>query len=102
DGARGHLPPGLEVLPAARSPVPLLVAGLAQQTPAWIGEHMDGCLAYPGTPAWRPSCRRLALPDGVQSLSSGSSMPMLKPPAASLSREVGMIGLLRSDRAQAA
>ncbi len=51
DGARGHLPPGLEVLPAARSPVPLLVAGLAQQTPAWIGEHMDGCLAYPGTPA---------------------------------------------------
>ncbi|MCM3108907.1 hypothetical protein M3578_20260, partial [Bacillus velezensis] len=51
DGARGHLPPGLEMLPAARSPVPLLVAGLAQQTPAWIGEHMDGCLAYPGTPA---------------------------------------------------
>ncbi|KVN54577.1 TIGR03571 family LLM class oxidoreductase [Burkholderia sp. BCCIQ04A] len=51
DGARGHLPPGLEVLPAARSPVPLLVAGLAQQTPAWIGEYMDGCLAYPGTPA---------------------------------------------------
>lgn len=51
DGARGHLPPGLEVLPAARSPVPLLVAGLAQQTPAWIGEHMDGCLAYPGSPA---------------------------------------------------
>jgi len=50
DGARGHLPPGLDVLPAARSPVPLLVAGLAQQTPAWIGEHMDGCLAYPGTP----------------------------------------------------
>ena len=51
DGARAHLPPGLDVLPAARSTVPLLVAGLAQQTPAWIGEHMDGCLAYPGTPA---------------------------------------------------
>ncbi|WP_261537903.1 LLM class oxidoreductase [Burkholderia multivorans] len=51
DGARAHLPPGLDVLPAARTPVPLLVAGLAQQTPAWIGEHMDGCLAYPGSPA---------------------------------------------------
>ncbi|AIO39964.1 luciferase-type oxidoreductase, family protein [Burkholderia cenocepacia] len=51
DGARRQLPPGLDVLPAARSPVPLLVAGLAQQTPEWIGEHMDGCLAYPGTPA---------------------------------------------------
>ncbi|WP_175839641.1 LLM class oxidoreductase [Burkholderia contaminans] len=50
DGARGHLPPGLDVLPAARTLLPLLVAGLAQQTPAWIGEHMDGCLAYPGTP----------------------------------------------------
>lgn len=61
DGARGHLPPGLDVLPAARTPIPLFVAGLAQQTPAWIGAHLDGCLAYPGTPtdhqhrvaAWR-------------------------------------------------
>ncbi|MDR8728978.1 LLM class oxidoreductase [Burkholderia pseudomultivorans] len=51
DGALAHLPPGLDVLPAPRTPVPLLVAGLAQQTPAWIGEHMDGCLAYPGAPA---------------------------------------------------
>ncbi|RQP29440.1 LLM class oxidoreductase [Burkholderia ubonensis] len=51
DGARGHLPPGLDVLPAARTPIPLFVAGLAQQTPAWIGAHLDGCLAYPGTPA---------------------------------------------------
>jgi luciferase-type oxidoreductase len=50
DGARGHLPPGLEVLPHVAAPLPLLVAGLAQQTPAWIGEHLDGCLAYPGTP----------------------------------------------------
>ena len=41
--------------------LPLFVAGLAQQQPAWIGQHMDGCLAYPGTPqdhaqrvaAWR-------------------------------------------------
>ncbi|WP_321871028.1 TIGR03571 family LLM class oxidoreductase [Burkholderia ubonensis] len=51
DGARGHLPPGLDVLPVARTPIPLFVAGLAQQTPAWIGAHLDGCLAYPGTPA---------------------------------------------------
>jgi len=61
DGAPSRLPPGLEVLPRLDAPLPLLVAGLAQQTPAWIGEHMDGCLAYPGTPddharrvaAWR-------------------------------------------------
>ena len=51
DGARGSLPAGVEILPAMRTPLPLLVAGLAQQTPAWIGTHMDGCLAYPGTPA---------------------------------------------------
>ncbi|MGU7782797.1 TIGR03571 family LLM class oxidoreductase [Burkholderia sp. PU8-34] len=51
DGAHGHLPPGIDVLPAARTPVPLLVAGLAQQTPEWLGAHLDGCLAYPGTPA---------------------------------------------------
>lgn len=59
-GALGSLPDGLEVLPRAPAP-PLLVAGLAQQTPAWIGAHMDACLAYPGAPddharrsaAWR-------------------------------------------------
>lgn len=50
DGANGHLPEGMAVLPASTSPLPLLVAGLAQQSPAWIGNHMDGCLAYPGTP----------------------------------------------------
>ncbi|TCW85413.1 LLM class flavin-dependent oxidoreductase [Burkholderia sp. SRS-46] len=61
DGARGHLPPGIDVLPAPGTPLPLLVAGLAQQTPEWIGANLDGCLAYPGTPddhlrraaAWR-------------------------------------------------
>ncbi|SSW65705.1 TIGR03571 family LLM class oxidoreductase [Achromobacter agilis] len=61
EGAPSRLPPGLEVLPRLDAPLPLLVAGLAQQTPGWIGEHMDGCLAYPGTPgdharraaAWR-------------------------------------------------
>jgi luciferase-type oxidoreductase len=51
DGARGHLPPGVEVLPAPGPPIPLLVAGLAQQTPEWVGANMDGCLAYPGSPA---------------------------------------------------
>ncbi|QXI36744.1 TIGR03571 family LLM class oxidoreductase [Pseudomonas xantholysinigenes] len=61
DGANGHLPEGLAVLPSTTTPLPLLVAGLAQQSPAWIGANMDGCLAYPGTPddhqrrvaAWR-------------------------------------------------
>jgi len=61
DGANGHLPEGLAVLPGTVSPLPLLVAGLAQQSPAWIGSNLDGCLAYPGTPddhgrrvaAWR-------------------------------------------------
>jgi len=60
DGAQSSLPPGLKVLPRVEAP-PLLVAGLAQQSPAWIGENMDGSLAYPGTPddharrvaAWR-------------------------------------------------
>jgi luciferase-type oxidoreductase len=51
DGARGRLPPGVEVLPAPDTPIPLLVAGLAQQTPEWAGTNMDGCLAYPGSPA---------------------------------------------------
>jgi luciferase-type oxidoreductase len=50
-GAHGNLPAGLEVLPQPSEPLPLLVAGLAQQTPEWLGSHMDGCLAYPGTPA---------------------------------------------------
>lgn len=56
-----QLPPGVRVLPAPEGRLPLLVAGLAQQTPAWLGAQMDGCLAYPGTPddhaqraaAWR-------------------------------------------------
>ncbi|OAE51621.1 LLM class oxidoreductase [Achromobacter insolitus] len=61
EGPQARLPDGLDVLPRVESPLPLLVAGLAQQTPSWVGEHMDGCLAYPGTPedharrvaAWR-------------------------------------------------
>jgi len=61
EGAAANLPQGLDVLPTDGPALPLFVAGLAQQQPAWIGQHMDGCLAYPGTPqdhaqrvaAWR-------------------------------------------------
>jgi luciferase-type oxidoreductase len=45
-----RLPPGIRLLPKPAAPLPLLVAGLAQQSPAWIGAQMDGWLAYPGTP----------------------------------------------------
>lgn len=40
----------LEILPKANSPK-MLVAGLAQQTPEYIGEHLHGWLAYPGIPS---------------------------------------------------
>ncbi|CAD0333371.1 TIGR03571 family LLM class oxidoreductase [Xanthomonas hortorum] len=43
-------PEGIEILPRPSHELPLLVAGLAQQRPEWIGTHMDGWLAYPGTP----------------------------------------------------
>lgn len=46
----GKLPAEISVLPCPQAPLPLLVAGLAQQTPEWVGQHMDGWLAYPGTP----------------------------------------------------
>ncbi|WP_160109311.1 TIGR03571 family LLM class oxidoreductase [Pseudomonas izuensis] len=46
----GRLPDGARLLPEREQPFPLLVAGLGQQSPAWIGQHMDGWLAYPGTP----------------------------------------------------
>nr|WP_314541804.1 TIGR03571 family LLM class oxidoreductase [uncultured Massilia sp.] len=60
-GGAADLPGGLALLPRQASPLPLLVAGLAQQNPNWIGAHMDACLAYPGAPdehvrrvaAWR-------------------------------------------------
>ena len=45
-----RLPAGIRLLPKPAAPLPLLVAGLAQQSPAWIGAQMDGWLAYPGTP----------------------------------------------------
>lgn len=50
-GGQSRLSGGLELLPRLSAPLPLLAAGLAQQSPAWIGGHMDGCLAYPGAPA---------------------------------------------------
>ncbi|MFK3681386.1 TIGR03571 family LLM class oxidoreductase [Pseudomonas sp. NPDC088890] len=53
------LPEQIEVLPRPAQPLPLLVAGLAQQSPAWVGEHLDGWLAYPGTP--QEHVRRAAL-----------------------------------------
>jgi luciferase-type oxidoreductase len=50
DWGAASLPDTIELLPRPNAPLPLLAAGLAQQTPQWIGQHMDGCLAYPGTP----------------------------------------------------
>jgi luciferase-type oxidoreductase len=60
DGAHALLPfgRGLDVLPRLQQPLPLLAAGLAQQTPDWISANMDGCLAYPGPPD--DHARRLA------------------------------------------
>ena len=50
DWGTAHLPAGIRLLPRPATRLPLLMAGLAQQSPAWIGEQMDGWLAYPGTP----------------------------------------------------
>lgn len=50
DWGAARLPDGLRILPEPSSPLPLLAAGLAQQRPEWIGEHLDGWLAYPGKP----------------------------------------------------
>ncbi|MEG1115521.1 MAG: LLM class flavin-dependent oxidoreductase, partial [Janthinobacterium sp.] len=37
DWGETRLPPGIRLLPPPAAPLPLLVAGLAQQSPAWIG-----------------------------------------------------------------
>ncbi|MBB3103216.1 TIGR03571 family LLM class oxidoreductase [Azomonas macrocytogenes] len=47
---RGRLPEGARLLPESAERAPLLAAGLAQQSPAWIGAQLDGWLSYPGTP----------------------------------------------------
>ncbi|MDP5253805.1 MULTISPECIES: TIGR03571 family LLM class oxidoreductase [unclassified Vibrio] len=44
-----QLPGELKILPKFEE-IPIYVAGLAQQSPEWVGEHVDGWLAYPGTP----------------------------------------------------
>jgi luciferase-type oxidoreductase len=49
-GRDASWPDGIQLLPRPAQPIPLLVAGLAQQSPQWVGQHMDGSLAYPGTP----------------------------------------------------
>lgn len=59
DWGATQLPAGIEIVPRPHAPLPLLVAGLAQQNPAWVGQHMDGWLAYPGTPD--DHVRRVAL-----------------------------------------
>lgn len=49
-GQKDHLmSSGMKLLPEAPF-TPMLVAGLAQQTPQWVGSNMEGWLAYPGTP----------------------------------------------------
>lgn len=45
----GVIPPGVELLPKpATGAIPLIVTGSSRQTPAWIAEHADGWLSYPG------------------------------------------------------
>ncbi|WP_258286949.1 LLM class flavin-dependent oxidoreductase [Stenotrophomonas maltophilia] len=51
EGAAAHLPQGLDVLPADGPALPLFVAGLAQQQPAWIGQHMGWLPGLPGRAA---------------------------------------------------
>jgi luciferase-type oxidoreductase len=51
DWGKSVLPPGVRLLPCPQQQsLPLLVAGLAQQRPEWVGQHLDGWLAYPGAP----------------------------------------------------
>lgn len=50
DQSQAQLNAGQKILPEV-SRYPIYVAGLAQQSPQWVGENVDGWLAYPGTPA---------------------------------------------------
>ncbi|MCC5453118.1 TIGR03571 family LLM class oxidoreductase [Rheinheimera sp. UJ51] len=58
DTSASKLEAGQAILPHVPA-YPLYVAGLAQQTPEWIGAHLDGWLAYPGTP--EDHCQRVEL-----------------------------------------
>ncbi len=58
DTASPQLEAGQAILPDVPE-YPLYVAGLAQQTPEWIGTNLDGWLAYPSTP--EEHCHRVEL-----------------------------------------
>jgi len=49
DTNNAKLKNGLQLIPEFKD-IPIYAAGLAQQSPEWIGENLDGWLAYPGTP----------------------------------------------------
>lgn len=99
-GAAGSLPEGVQLLPRLERPLPLLVAGLAQQSAQWVGEHMDGWLAYPGAP--EDHVRRSALwrsVAGDKPYVSFIHLDLLADPHAPLQRHrfgaaVGRLGLI--------
>lgn len=49
DESDSKLQPGQKIYPQVAQ-YPIFAAGLAQQSPQFIGENLDGWLAYPGTP----------------------------------------------------
>ena len=49
DESDSQLQPGQKIYPQVAQ-YPIYAAGLAQQSPQFIGENLDGWLAYPGTP----------------------------------------------------
>ena len=49
DESDSKLQPGQKIYPQVAQ-YPIYAAGLAQQSPQFIGENLDGWLAYPGTP----------------------------------------------------
>ncbi|MCZ2720407.1 TIGR03571 family LLM class oxidoreductase [Marinomonas sp. 15G1-11] len=58
DRSEEELETGQKVLPDVPQ-YPIYVAGLAQQTPQWVGANLDGWLSYPGSP--EDHKRRVAL-----------------------------------------
>jgi len=108
DAGASRLPEGVRMLPRPEQPLPLLVAGLAQQAPAWAGEHMDGWLAYPGTP--EDHARRSAMwrgAAGAKPYISFIHLDLLADPDAPIRRHrfgaaVGRNGLIEELRAMRA